>query len=274
MRNGTFTVNFIVPRDISYRYGVGMISYYATDYSIDANGRCKDFIIGGFYDDAVADNNPPEIRLFIDDTLFKSGSITGENPTLLAFVEDESGINTTGAGIGHDIMATLTGKDRATYYLNDYFSAEIDNPGKGEILYKLQKLADGDYTLTLKVWDIYNNSGTASIDFTVVNSSGMCIESPTCAPNPVTDETGFVFEHNQVGNNLRVQIDIFDIMGRWVTRITEVVAGTSTRSTPIRWDGRGSNGERLGNGVYVYRIIATNDRGETASVVSKLVLNK
>ena len=273
VKNGRFVLNFIVPRDISYRYGKGMISYYATDYNIDATGKCEDFIIGGFYDNAVADNDPPEIRLFIDDTLFVSGSFTGENPTLLAYVEDESGINTTGAGIGHDITATLVGSDRISYCLNDYFSANTDDPGKGVINFKMQKLADGDYTLTLKVWDIYNNSNTATIDFTVVNSAGMCIENPSCAPNPVTDEAAFYFEHNQIGNNLNVQIDIFDVMGRWVTRISEVVAGTSARTTPIRWNGRGTNGQILKNGVYVYRIVATNDKGETATVVSKMVLS-
>lgn len=271
---GTFKINFIVPRDIAYRYGTGLISYYATDYDIDAHGSYEDFVIGGFYDDAVVDNDPPEIRLFIDDTLFLSGSITGESPTLLAFVEDESGINTTGAGIGHDIIATLTGPTGASYCLNDYFVSEVDNPGRGQIAYKMLNLADGDYTLTLKVWDVYNNSNTAYIDFTVTNSAGMRIENPFNAPNPFAEETNFTFEHNQVGNNLRVQIDVFDMMGRWVTRLTETVAGTSARTTPIRWDGRGAHGESLRNGVYVYRIVATNDRGESASVVSKLILCK
>ena len=272
--NGTFKIGFIVPRDISYRYGTGLVSYYATNYDIDAHGSTDDFIIGGFYDEAVVDNDPPEIRLFIDDTLFVSGGITGENPTLLAFVADASGINTTGAGIGHDIVATLEGPTRASYCLNDCFVSEIDNPGRGQIAYKMQGLADGDYTLTLKVWDVYNNSNTASIDFTVVNSTMMCIEDPFNVPNPVTEETFFTFEHNQVGNNMRVQIDIFDIMGRWVTRLSETVEGTSARTTPIRWNGRGAHGETLRNGVYVYRIVATNDKGETASVVSKLVLCK
>jgi len=274
VKNGRFKIDFIVPRDISYRFGQGLISYYATNYDIDANGSYEDFIIGGFYDDAIADNDPPDIQLFIDDTLFVSGGLTGESPTLLAFIEDASGINTTGAGIGHDIVATLYGPSDDTYCLNDYFVSEIDNPGKGEIGYKLQSLADGDYTLTLKVWDIYNNSNTASIDFTVVHSGGMCIELPVNYPNPFNNETFFTFEHNQVGNNLQVQIDIFDIMGRWVNRITETVAGTSARTTPIRWDGCGAHGESLKSGVYVYRIIATNDSGETASVVSKLVLSR
>ena len=128
--------------------------------------------------------------------------------------------------------------------------------------------------MTLKVWDIYNNSNTASIDFTVVHSDGMMIENPINLPNPVINETDFVFDHNQVGNNLKVDIYIYDIMGRWVTTLSETVGGTSTRITPIHWNGCGTHGERLRNGIYVYRIVATNDNGETASVVSKLVLNK
>ena len=272
--NGRFKIKFIVPRDISYRFGQGLINYYATDYDIDANGSCDAFIIGGFYDEATEDEEGPDLKLFIDDTLFVNGGLTGQNPLLLAFVEDESGINTTGAGIGHDIMATLTGPDRNSYCLNDYFSAELDQPGKGSITYKMQDLTDGDYTLTLKVWDIYNNSGTATITFTVVNNGGMVIENAFNAPNPVTDETHFVFDHNQVGNNVKVDIYIYDIMGRWVTTLSETVSGTSTRITPIRWNGRGARGENLRNGIYVYRIVATNDYGETATLVSKLVLSK
>ena len=274
VKNGKFKMNFIVPRDISYRFGQGLINYYATDYEIDANGNCDSFIIGGFYDEAFEDQDPPEIRLFIDDTLFVSGGLTGQNPMLLAYVEDESGINTTGAGIGHDIMATLTGPTRNSYCLNSYFVSQIDKPGKGVITYKMQDLPDGDYTLTLKVWDIFNNSGTASIDFTVLNNAGIQIENLFNVPNPVTDETHFVFEHNQGGNNMKVDIYIYDIMGRWVNTLSQVVSGSSTRIDPIRWNGRGAHGEFLRNGVYVYRVVATNDQGETATMVSKLVLSK
>ena len=251
--NGKFKINFIVPRDISYRFGQGLINYYATDYDIDANGNCDSFIIGGFYDEATEDNEGPEIKLFIDDTLFVSGGLTGQNPMLLALVDDESGINTTGAGIGHDIMATLTGPTKNAYSLNDYFVADLDQPGKGSITYKMQDL---------------------SIDFTVVNNSGMVIENAFNAPNPVTDETHFVFDHNQVGNNVKVDIYIYDIMGRWVNTISETVSGASTRTDPIRWNGCGAGGASLRNGVYIYRIVATNDNGETATLVSKLVLSK
>lgn len=271
VENGRFEIGFTVPRDIAYSYGTGMISYYAVSGEMDANGKCEDFIVGGFYEEAVMDETPPEIELHIDDMFFVSGGLTSENPTLIAFVEDESGINTTGSGIGHDIMATLEGPSEQSYCLNDCFVSDLGNPGKGVINYKMLNLADGDYTLTLKVWDIYNNSNTASIGFTVTNSTSMRVENPYNVPNPVREGTGFVFEHNQIGNNMAVDIYVYDMMGRLVNRISRQVMGASTRVEPIRWENAGA---MLPNGVYIYRIIVTNDKGETSTVSSKLVVCK
>ena len=272
--NGRFSVDFVVPRDIAFPYGKGMVSYYATDYENDASGLYDDFIIGGFYEDAMMDEDPPVVRLYIDDERFVSGGITGDSPTLIAYVEDESGINTTGAGIGHDIIATLYGPANESFNLNDYFVADVGHQGKGTIQYRMQNLEEGDYTLTLKVWDIYNNSGMASVNFTVTNSELMALEDPICFPNPFSEETYFSFGHNQIGNNMEVQISIYDIMGRLVTVLNEHVAGTSARTNPIRWDGCASNGKRLSAGVYVYCITATNDQHETASVTSKLIITR
>ena len=270
--NGHFSVDFIVPRDIAYPFGKGMVSYYATDYEKDAAGLFEDFVIGGFYNDAEMDETPPQVELFIDDERFVSGGVTGDSPTLIAYVDDDSGINTTGAGIGHDIVATLYGPSNESYNLNDYFVADIGSQGKGMIQYRMQGLAEGEYTLTLKVWDIYNNSTLASIDFKVASSDLMVIEDPICFPNPISNEAYFSFGHNQIGNNMDIQINIFDIMGRHVAILEDHVAGTSARTNPLYWNGRANNGQLLPSGIYVYCISATNDQGEKASVTSKFVI--
>lgn len=270
--NGRFSIDFVVPRDISYRYGTGAVSYYATDYANDASGLYEDFIIGGYYENAVMDEEPPQVMLYIDDEHFVSGGITGDSPTLIAHVSDNSGINTTGAGIGHDIVATLSGPMDASFVLNDYFEADMGSLGTGVVTYRMQNLPDGDYILSLKVWDVYNNSGTSSIAFKVVSSDRMVLEDPICVPNPVAGETFFSFGHNQIGNNMDVVIQIFDMMGRRVTILREQVTGTSARIHPIRWDGCANNGKPLPSGVYVYSVTASNDHGEVAAVTSKLVI--
>ena len=272
--NGHFSVDFIVPRDIAYPFGKGMVSYYATDYVKDASGMYDDFTIGGFYDDAVMDEDAPTVRLYIDDERFVDGGITGDSPLLIAYVEDESGINTTGAGIGHDIIATLSGPSDESYNLNDFFVSDIGYQGRGSIQYRMQNLEEGDYVLTLKVWDIFNNSTSASISFKVVSSELMALEDPICYPNPFRDETYFSFGHNQIGNNMDVQISIFDVMGRLVTTLNDHVAGTSARTNPIRWDGCSNSGNKLPAGVYIYSITATNDQQEKATITSKLIITR
>ena len=131
---------------------------------------------------------------------------------------------------------------------------------------------EGDYILTLKVWDIYNNSGVASIAFRVADSRQMVLEDPLCFPNPVAGEAYFSFGHNQVGNTMDVQIRIYDITGRWVATVNEQVQGTSARSNPIYWNGCNSHGSKLTNGLYVYSVFATNDQGETSVVTSKFII--
>ena len=272
VENGHFSIDFTVPRDISYRFGNGMVSYYATDSVNDASGKYEDFVIGGFYENAVMDEASPNVQLYIDDERFVSGGITGDSPLLLAYVDDESGINTTGAGIGHDIVATLSGPTSGSYVLNDYFESDLGDQGKGTVRYRFNGLQEGDYLLTLKVWDIYNNSGTATINFKVRNSESMVLEDPYCAPNPVHDGTNFSFGHNQIGNNMDVQINIYDVLGRLVAVIREQVAGTSMRTNPIYWNGCSKGGDRLPAGVYVYSITVTNDQHDTATVTSKLII--
>lgn len=270
--NGRFSISFIVPRDISYRFGKGAVSYYATDYVNDASGLYEDVVIGGYYDDAVMDEEPPQVELFIDDEQFVSGGVTGDSPSLIAYISDDSGINTTGTGIGHDIVATLSGPVNLSYVLNDYFVADMGSQGNGVLTYRMQGLPEGDYILSLKVWDVYNNSSVSSIAFRVVNSEYMVLEEPVCAPNPVNGETYFSFGHNQIGNNMDVVVQIFDMMGRRVTVLHEQITGTSARVNPIYWNGCANNGSQLPSGVYVYSITATNDQKETATVTSKFLI--
>src|SRR5205814_1759680 len=111
----------------------------------------------------------PQIQLYINDTNFVSGGLCNDTPHLLARLWDDVGINTVGNGIGHDISGTLNGGD--PIIMNDYYRANLDNYKGGWLDYPFQKLADGNYRLKLKVWDVANNSSEAFIDFVVVSST-------------------------------------------------------------------------------------------------------
>lgn len=271
VEEGEFTISFTVPKDINYSYGKGMVSFYATDYQVDANGTYTNLIVGGYNNEALPDVDGPKARIFIDDTLFVSGGITNENPMFLAYVSDEHGINTTGAGIGHDITATLSGATTKIYNLNSSYEIVSGSNDWGSIAYRFYNLNEGDHHLTFKVWDIYNNSTTVSLDFTVVKSNNMVIENIFNAPNPMTSYTNFQFEHNQKGE-VEVEINIYNLSGQKVKTIKDNRFGTSTRVDPIYWDGTSDSGAPLKSGVYIYNVTMTNNNGEKTSGFSKLII--
>lgn len=272
--NGDFNFSFIVPKDIQYTFGNGRISYYAENGSTDATGWFEDFIIGGSSDTVINDNVGPVIDLFMNSELFVSGGTTNENPIVLANLSDESGINTVGTGIGHDITVTLDGNTSESVVLNDYYEAEKDSYTSGTVRYPYKSISEGPHTLTLKAWDILNNSSETTIDFVVSSSAGLALTHVLNYPNPFTTYTEFWFEHNQPCCGLDVQIQIFTITGRLVKTINQNVNTNGFRADPIEWDGKDDFGSPLARGVYVYRLRVKNSDGQYAEKSEKLVILK
>jgi hypothetical protein len=272
--DGDFSFSFVIPKDIAYNYGEGRISYYASNGITDANGYYENsyFIIGGSDTTADLDSEGPEIRLYLNDSNFVSGGMTNENPLLLAFVKDTSGINTVGNGIGHDIVAVLDGNTSNSIVLNDYYEADLNSYQKGTIRYPLEELSDGEHTLSLKVWDIYNNSSEASINFYVSQSAELALDHVLNYPNPFTTHTEFYFEHNQPCCNLDVQIQIFTVTGKLVKTIRENVLTDGFRAEPISWDGLDDFGDPIAKGVYLYKLRIVNSDGSAAEKTEKLVI--
>lgn len=268
---GVFTTSFMLPKDINYSYGKGLISFYATDYQTDANGQYANIIVGGYDDTAIPDVKGPEARIFIDDTLFINGGMTSESPVFLAYVRDEHGINMTGSGIGHDITATVTGATNKTYNLNSYYDTPLTPDGYGTIAYRFYDLNEGKHHVVFRVWDIYNNSTTRSIDFNVVKSSDIIARDAYNVPNPMSNYTCFYFDHNQKGN-IDVTINIYNVSGQLVKVINESRYGTETRVNPIVWDGTSDGGQPLANGVYIYNIVITSGNNEKEIKFSKLII--
>ena len=252
---GKFEFGFVVPRDIRIPLGNGRISFYAKrgQTLLDKTGVDTTIKIGGVNLNAAADNTPPKVRLYMNDETFVYGGITNENPIFLAFLDDENGINTA-SGIGHDIVAILDGKVTSPYILNDYYETELDNYKKGKIRFNFKKLALGLHTLTFKAWDVYNNLVTAEIQFIVVGDETLTLTNVLNYPNPFVNYTQFWFTHNRPFEPLEVQVQIMTITGKIVWTKNETVTTTGFLSRDITWDGKDDFGDKIGKGVYVYKL--------------------
>jgi hypothetical protein len=270
--NGSFSFTFIVPKDIAYKFGTGKISYYARSPETDANGYDENLQVGGYNTAAIPDDHGPEIRLFMNDRNFISGGITNQTPFLLADIIDSSGINTVGNGIGHDIIVVIDDKTSDPVILNDYYVANLNTYKSGTIGYPLSAMADGLHHLTLKVWDVYNNSSEATIYFQVVSSADFAFNCLYNYPNPMRDNTTFSWETNQVNQAVEIEIRIFTLDGNIIKTLRENIFNQGFRAVTINWDGMTDNGRKISSGLYVYRMQMMLEDGTAKYQTSKLVV--
>jgi hypothetical protein len=212
VREGKMFCEFVMPKNIDYRFGIGRMSVYAVsaDSLMDAGGQL-DVIIGGSAG-MTQDNTPPRISAWLNDLSFKSGDVVGESPLLIMELGDDSGINVSKAGIGHDI--TMTINDTLVIILNDYYTADLDKYTSGVIEYPFQDLPAGNYTARIKVWDIYTNSSEIAFGFQVQSSSGIKLTDLKVFPNPFDRELSFELSHNRPNEDMEVVFRLFTSNGQ------------------------------------------------------------
>ncbi|MBA4311555.1 MAG: hypothetical protein C0417_02885 [Chlorobiaceae bacterium] len=267
--NGNIEGEFIVPKDISYSSDPGRIVIYFTGDSADGAGFTRNILMNGTDTNAVADNKGPQITLYLDRRSFKPGDVVSSSPILLADFVDSSGINTSGGGIGHRLEAWLDNNSESID-LSEYYKSKVNTYRLGSVEYPLGPLSNGTHILRLRAWDTYNNSSTEETMFNVVSGSGLSLSNILNYPNPISSATYFTFAHNQV-NAIDAEIKIYTVAGRMIQSLSR--KGIMERFVKIYWDGYDKDGDRLANGVYLYKVIAkTPDRRFNAEGIGKLTI--
>jgi hypothetical protein len=272
--NGKFELNFVVPKDIKIPVDNGKISFYSKKNNtlFDKRGFNTDIKIGGINTNATVDNSPPKVKLYMNDETFVNGGITNESPFFMALLEDEHGVNTA-SGIGHEIVGILDSDETKPYIMNDYYETVANNFTKGSVRFPFKNLKPGLHTITFKAWDVYNNPVTAEIQFTVVNNESITLKNVLNYPNPFVNYTEFWFSHNKPFEPLDVQVQIMTITGKIVWTKNQTVVTDGFLSRDITWDGKDDFGDRIGKGVYLYKLtVKSSLSGEKAEKIEKLVI--
>ena len=273
---GRFEAEFVVPKDISYTNLPGRIAVYAQGDGEQAIGYTESFLVGGTSDNPPNDNEGPRIDLFLNDTTFVAGGLVDANPELIVRLYDESGINTVGTGVGHEILLAVDGDEAGATDIGSAFVSAPDSYQSGEIRWSLSDLEAGPHGLSVRAWDVLNNSNTAEIQFSVTNDEVLDVFNVYNYPNPMNRETRFIFEHNQPpGTSAEVQIRIFTLSGRPIRTIhsDEALPEGVLGSGPlvVYWDGRDDDLDRPATGIYLYRIRVAVDQPNGDRQVSEHV---
>ena len=278
---GRFSATFRVPQDVSYSGLPAKVVAYARGAGVDGVGASSRAVVSAEAGTRPDDGAGPTVRLFLDDTTFVSGGLARATPVLIARLNDASGINTVGAGVGHELLLTIDGDAATAVDVGRYYTGDLDTYRSGTVRFPLARLAPGPHTARLTAWDAVNNASSAEVAFTVTDAQGLEVRNVFPYPNPTAGPTRFTFEHNlPAGTVARVQVRIFSLAGRPVRTIAgdEALPGGVLPGglVQIPWDGRDDDLDRLATGIYLYRLRieadAADGRTETVERVERLAI--
>jgi len=156
--------------------------------------------------------------------------------------------------VDHDIIAILDDDHANPYVLNDYYETELNDFRKGKVKFPLRDLEPGLHTIKFKCWDTYNNPSESALNFIVVNDNDLVLSNVLNYPNPFVNYTEFWFNHNKPNEMLEVQVQIFTVSGKLIRTLNRSIQSEGLLSREITWDGLDDFGNKIGKGVYVYKL--------------------
>ncbi|MDE5848856.1 MAG: type IX secretion system sortase PorU, partial [Muribaculaceae bacterium] len=272
--DGKWSASILMPSEISNNYSPAMITLYAYDpiIKMEANGSTDRLFVYGYNMDSLEDTEGPVIESFgVGSAYAKPGAIVSASPVAKAVFSDDSGINISGAAIGHKMSLTLdSGKvfdDVSQYFLPDPYDET-----KGSITYPLLDLEPGVHELTLKVWDNANNSTSETINFKVGLNMHPEVNEITSFYNKEKDQLSVKISTDRALCTLQCRLECFDLSGHLLWSSDRKAYSTSDSSFTLSWDLNDANGNRLPRGIYTLRATLTSDDGLSASHSKKIAI--
>lgn len=273
VRAGQFLITCPIPLDINYSDDNGRMLFYAisADSLTEANGYNERFRLGESLD--LTDMEGPVVIAYLEEEGFEDGGTVSPTPYFVAHLEDPSGINTSGNGIGHDLELIIDNNAATTYTLNDYFVGEFGDYSRGTVAFSIPTLEEGDHRLTFRAWDMLNNPSSLTMRFHVDPNYGVGIVDLHATNSPATNGTTFLVTYNRPGALCTFTLEVFDFTGRLLWSHSEQ-GSSSTGVYAVPWNLTTGSGFPLGSGVYLYRVRVSCDDGQEVSKSKKIIVNR
>jgi hypothetical protein len=264
LRDSVFGISFFIPTDLDS--GIGKISGYLWDEGCGGKAGKAVWITGR--DTTIQDTIGPQIEVFVNGKKMPKLVKVGKRFTISAIIQDPSGIMLQE---GKGIRLEVTGGQY--YQLEDKFEYDIGSSTRGELVTGIE--SQTMYPVDTLILIVRDNIGNESkLKFWVEKTFGevVVLESPINYPNPVKGEkTRIEFYSSKEGMGT---IRIFTISGRLIKTLylQNVRVGINSEE----WNTRDEFQDRIGNGIYIYKIevrgIGDESSRKSSSCIGKMMI--
>jgi peptidase C25-like protein len=229
----------------------------------------NNFLNTGFF--VQADQRNPLLDVTFDGTHILDGDIVSTNPNIVITLKDENSYLSIGDTSlmkvfilypdSADVPLLVPFSDPAVTFV----PASAGGENKATVTFSPTFTRDGRYELVVQARDATGNASGQydyKAGFQVITKS--MISSVLNYPNPFSTATRFMYTLTGNSPPAQYKIQIMTVTGRIVREVTQNELGPldpGTHLTDFVWDGTDEFGDRLANGVYLYRFLAKDEEG-------------
>jgi hypothetical protein len=230
----------------------------------------NNYLQSSFY--VEKDKRNPLLEVMFDGIRIMNNDIVSPKPLIVIELRDENKFLALNDSALFKLYVQTPSGQKQQIFFNDpsvkFNPATITATGinKATIEYRPVFKIDGIYQLIVKAKDISGNTSgdmDYSIAFQIITKS--TISNVLNYPNPFSTRTQFVYTLTGETTPQYFKIQIMSVAGKVVREITQDELGVlkiGTHRTDFAWDGTDEYGNKLANGVYLYRVIAKNADGK------------
>jgi hypothetical protein len=242
-----------LPRELSYTNNIGQTQFYV-----------------------AVDRRNPLLEVTFDGQRILNNDIVSPQPAIMIALKDENrflALSDTSLFRLYLKKPGLNEPEKQLFFnLNSELrfipaGSDLTKNNRAMVEYRPQFVKDGIYTLRIEAKDASENiAGTADyqVGFKVITKSSL--SNVLNYPNPFSTSTQFVYTLTGLDIPTAFKIQIMTMSGKIVREITQNELGNlkiGTHRTDFKWDGTDEFGDKLANGVYLYRIIAKKQNGSS-----------
>ncbi|MBC8345457.1 MAG: hypothetical protein ISR89_06375 [Candidatus Marinimicrobia bacterium] len=247
--DATLSPQFRVPKDITYSQQPAKVRFAITSGSgEEAIGTVTDIqlTLG-----APSNDTDGPIITFETESgrMLRNGDHIPSSENLIIRLSDPLGINLTGEK-GHELYLVHPDLDESSLAI-DQFIYDVNSLNTGTIQYKIPDELD-QLSIGVSAWDNANNPTETEISLTLLKTKQLSLLHVYNFPNPFAFETQFTFELTAAAD---ISVDIYTLEGRRIKSVPTKYFSIGYHR--IDWDGRDEYGGLLANGVYIYKMAAS-----------------
>ncbi|MFP4458356.1 MAG: C25 family cysteine peptidase [Candidatus Zixiibacteriota bacterium] len=244
--NGIFEIDFIIPNSITDSTFSGNILAFGYSQSDIAAGFADSIAVFRGNEDTT-DQKGPDIQVYFN-SLDSDFDRICKNTNIFIEISDSNGIDITGTA-GRKIVLIMDHDNLTQVDITSQFVYDEGSYSSGSIEYVLDDLDFGEHTLTVIASDNLGNSSSHETNFEVSDCEDGLYEIIPY-PSPFEDDCHLTFE---LSTEADIALTIYTQSGRKLRTINTFIEGPFDR---IYWNGCDNNGNKVGNGVYIYHIEA------------------